>query len=35
MESSQVIRWADKPESLSAFYKWQDPQWKRMTISLR
>jgi hypothetical protein len=35
LESLQVTRWADKPESLSAFYKWQDPQWKRTTISLR
>jgi hypothetical protein len=35
MESLQVMRWADRMESLSAFYKWQDPQWKRTTISLR
>jgi hypothetical protein len=35
MESLQVARWAEKPESLSAFYKWQDPQWKRTTISMR
>jgi len=35
LESLQVDRWADKPESLSAFYRWQDPGWKRMTVSIR
>ncbi|WP_354601859.1 SH3 domain-containing protein [Uliginosibacterium flavum] len=35
LDSLQVERWADKPESLTPFYRWQDPSWKRMTLSLR
>lgn len=26
---------ADKPDNLSVFYRWQSPQWKQQTISLR
>ncbi|MFZ6654204.1 hypothetical protein [Undibacterium sp. TJN19] len=35
MDSLQVENGADKPGSLSVFYKWQDPAWKKQTISLR
>jgi hypothetical protein len=35
MESLQVEKTADKPESLTMFYRWQDAQWKQQTIALR
>jgi hypothetical protein len=35
MESLQIEKTADKPESLSTFYRWQDPQWKQQTVILR
>lgn len=30
-----VEHWASQPTSLMPFYRWQDPTWKRATVSLR
>ncbi len=33
--SLQVEKTADKPENLSSFYRWQDPQWKSQNLIVR
>jgi hypothetical protein len=35
LSSLEVERWADKPSSLSVFYRSQAPAWKARTVSIR
>ncbi|RDE48939.1 MAG: hypothetical protein DVS81_19390 [Candidatus Accumulibacter meliphilus] len=35
LSSLEVERWADKPSSLSVFYRSQAPAWKARTVSMR
>lgn len=35
MNTLAVETWSDKPESVRLFSRWQDPAWRRQTLSLR
>lgn len=35
MDTLAVELWADKPISVTLFHRWQDPAWRRQTLSLR
>ena len=35
LDTLSVVRRADDPSHLSAFYRWQSPLWKELTVSLR
>jgi hypothetical protein len=35
LDQLRVEKRAAEPEHLSTFYRWQDPAWKRLTVSLR
>ena len=35
LDTPATERQAEDPDTLGAFRRWQDPRWKRLTLSLR
>jgi len=35
LDTLTVVKRADDPSHLSAFYRWQSPAWMQLTVSLR
>lgn len=35
METLNIDAWADRPDAVRLFSRWQDPAWRRQTLSLR